>query len=272
MIAIELISLAIVGTYVVVRARIDPRPPAFLGRLAILMAASWLAENTVIHAYGFYAYSPEWSVFVDRVPLLVIAIWPMVIHSAWDLAERLTSRPDRVPLLAALLVLADASLIEPIAVRAGLWWWTEPGLFEVPPIGILGWALFAWACLFVFHHRRLHTPWALLIAPALTHPMLLALWWALFRWINTDVPPWPVVAVAAGLSLWLAASAHRRRAGANIPLRELVLRIPAAAFFFVLLAMHGKDEPALVAYALTFAPPYLVLTAHAARTARAAAR
>ena len=263
MIAIELISLAIVGSYVVVRARMDAEPSAFLGRLAILMAASWAAENTVIHAYGFYAYSPEWSVFVDRVPLLVITIWPMVIHSAWDLAERLTSRRDRAPLVAALLVLADASLIEPIAVRAGLWHWTEPGLFEVPPIGILGWALFAWACLFVFH--RMRAPWALPIAPALTHPMLLGLWWALFRWINGAVPPWPVVALAAGLSLWLALSAHRRRAGANIPLRELMLRVPAAAFFFVLLAVHGRDEPALVAYAVTFAPPYLVLTANAAR-------
>ena len=37
-------------------------------------------------------------------------------------------------------------------------------------------------------------------------------------------------------------------------------RVPAAAFFFVLLALYGRREPALIAYALAFAPPYLALT------------
>ena len=55
---------------------------------------------------------------------------------------------SRVALLGAAIVLADASLIEPIAVRAGLWRWTEPGLFAVPLVGIVGWAFFAWAAAF----------------------------------------------------------------------------------------------------------------------------
>jgi hypothetical protein len=263
MVALELSCVAIIGLYVLVRARRDPAPRAFLGRLGLLMAASWLGENTVIHAYHFYAYSPRWSVFVDQVPLLVITIWPVVIHSAWDLAKRLSRRPERVPLVAAALVLTDASLIEPIAVRSGLWWWNEPGLFAVPPIGILGWALFAWACLLVFEHRRLPMASALLIAPALVHPLLLAAWWGALRWINHTVPPWPVVAVAWAASLGLALIAWRRRAGAAIERHELLLRVPAAGFFFVLLALHGAEQPALIAYAVAFAPPYLVLTAQA---------
>lgn len=264
MIVIELSCIAIVALYVVVRSRADSKPLAFLGRLLLLMIASWLAENVVIHAYAFYGYSPRWSIFVDRVPLMVITIWPVVIHSAWDLARYLTPRSERVPLVASLLVLADASLIEPIAVNAGLWWWNEPGLFEVPPIGILGWVFFAWACFKVFENRKLSRPWVLAIAPTVVHPMLLVSWWLLFRWINVTLPPWPVVGLAAALSIALAIGAHRRGVGAAIPPTELLLRVPAAAFFFVLLAVY-RSEPALVAYALCFAPPYLVLTAQSLR-------
>ena len=65
---------------------------------------------------------------------------PVVILSALELAESLTK--TRTTLLCAAIALADAALIEPVAVRAGLWRWHEPGLFGVPPIGILGWAFF----------------------------------------------------------------------------------------------------------------------------------
>jgi hypothetical protein len=41
----------------------------------------------------------------------------------------------------------------------------------------------------------------------------------------------------------------------------MLLRIPAAGFFFVLLALHAEGAAPLVAYALAFAPPYLALTA-----------
>jgi hypothetical protein len=37
--------------------------------------------------------------------------------------------------------------------------------------------------------------------------------------------------------------------------------MPAAAFFFALLALHGRDLAPLVAYALAFAPPYMAMTA-----------
>ncbi|MEZ4367527.1 MAG: carotenoid biosynthesis protein [Kofleriaceae bacterium] len=275
MIALELACVAIVGLYVATRlARADDRA-AVLRRFALLAVASWLAEDTVIRAYDFYAYSPRWSVFVDRVPLMILVIWPVVIDSAAALARRLLgdSHP-RIPLLAAAFVLADASLIEPIAVRAGLWWWHEPGLFAVPPIGILGWAVFAVAAVAVFEanqragRRPVADAAALVIAPVFAHVVLVALWWACFRWINHTVPAWPAVAIAWLVLLAAAALAWRRRLRDRIPLIELLVRAPAAGFFFVLLALHGGGLPALVAYALAFAPPYLALM----RWGRAAAR
>ena len=77
-------------------------------RLAILSVAGWLGEDTVIRAYGFYGYAPFWWPILDRAPLLVACIWPIVIDSAWQLARRIA--PGRVVLAASALVLADAAL------------------------------------------------------------------------------------------------------------------------------------------------------------------
>lgn len=273
MIGLELTCVAIVALYVGVRVRADATPARFLRRMGLLMVASWVGENTVIHAYGFYRYSPEWSLFVDRVPIMIVTIWPVVIHSAWDLARHaLGPRPSSVrssvgvALLGGALVLADASLIEPIAVQAGLWEWTQPGLFAVPPIGILGWAFFAALVMFVLtENDRVERPPSgdlsiVLLAPLGTHLLLLAGWWGALRWANHTVPPWPIVAVAWTLSCALAVRMVRRRLYERIPLREMLLRVPAALFFFGLLAVHGREVPALVAYAVAFAPPYVAAT------------
>src|SRR5262249_12044989 len=108
----ELVCLAIVVVFVVVRGRIDPSPRQFLIRLGALAVASFAAEDSVIHAYGFYAYDARWSVFVDRVPIMIVLIWPVVIHSALDLAKKIA--PNRAALLGMAIVLFDASLIEPV--------------------------------------------------------------------------------------------------------------------------------------------------------------
>ncbi len=265
MMVLEWVAYAIVATFVVVRSRFGPRPDAFLRRLALLVVASFLVEDTAIHAFGFYQYSPDWSVFVDQVPLAVLLIWPIVIHSSWELARALLGSDHRaVPIAGGALVCADASLIEPICSRAGLWSWNEPGLFDVPAIGILGWAFYASLCMVAFQwaeiRRAPRWEWACwLLAPAGTHLLLLVAWWALFRWVNTPWPSWPIVGAAWCVSLGLMLHAWKTHARQRIHPRDLLLRIPAALFFFVLLALRGRDDPALVAYALAFAPPYLAL-------------
>ncbi|MBI4701934.1 MAG: carotenoid biosynthesis protein [Deltaproteobacteria bacterium] len=255
--------------------------------ILVLAVASWLAEDTVIRAYGFYQYSPRWSLFVDRVPLTIALVWPVVIHSAWDLARGLVpGRAARAAAVGGALVLADAALIEPVSVAAGLWSWNEPGIFRVPPIGIVGWAYFALAAMAVLgwaeHRERRANPFTafacqqrrlaesaaiaallLLLPPAASHLLLVASWWAGFKWVSDTVPPWPVVAALWALSLALSAAALRSPAGRRLARVDLMARVPAAVFFFVLLALHGRSQPALVAYALAFAPPYLALTAMA---------
>ena len=104
-----------------------------------LVCAAWVGEDSVIRAYGFYGYAPEWSLFVDQ------SAAPHRRHLAGRdrlgarasraVSSRMRSRASRVALAGGLIVLADASLIEPIAVHAHLWSWSAANaraVFDVP--------------------------------------------------------------------------------------------------------------------------------------------
>ncbi|HEY7954237.1 MAG: hypothetical protein ACHQ17_06385 [Polyangia bacterium] len=256
---IELACAAIVALYLFLRlraARPDERG-AIARRLAILLLASFLGEDTCIRAYRFYHYAPGWDLFVDQVPLFIVVIWPVVVDSAWQLAKRLAgARVSWVPLFAALIVLADASLIEPIAVRAGLWSWSAPGLFAVPPIGILGWSFFALSAIALVERAGFAT---LLLAPLFTHLLLLVSWWGALRWMSGSIAPWHGALVAWLVLAPLALFFWSRKLRARVPIGELLVRVPGAIFFFALLALFARQDRALVAWACAFAPPYLAL-------------
>lgn len=265
---LEAACLLIVAQFLAVRlrrARVQGEFGTVLSRLALLALSSFLAEDSVMHLYGFYQYATSWWPFVDRLPLMIALIWPIVIHSAWDLARALCGERasgHRIAVVGGLFVLADASLIEPVSVRAGLWSWNAPGIFAVPPIGILGWALFALLAFVVLERSRQGDRrwlWALPLSALGVHPLLLASWWGLFRWISFPWAIWPAVATAALLSLGLTVLFWRRKLRQRVPPEQLLSRIPAALFFFVLLALFGRDDAQLIVWTLCFAPPYLAL-------------
>jgi len=271
MAALEITCLAIVVLYIGGKLRGGGEPRrVFLGRMVLVAAAAWITEETCIQLYGFYAYSPRWSVFVGSVPLLVALIWPVVIDSARDLASRLTGPGTlRVAAVTAALVLADASLIEPVSVHAGLWIWTAPGLFGVPPIGVLGWSFFtlAWVGINEVNARRgggvSGALFALIGALGITHVLLLAAWWGALRWVSAELPPWTAVAAAWIVSLALVRWALRLAPSRVPQLSTLLQRVPAAMFFFVLLWIYREGAGAMIPWVCGFAPPYLVLTARA---------
>jgi hypothetical protein len=190
-------------------------------------------------------------VFLDRVPLLVVLIWPIVVDSAGELARAIA--PRCAWLLGGAIVLADASLIEPIAVHAKLWTWTEPGLFAVPPIGILGWAFFAGAALAWLDARK-RAVLVIAVAPVATHALLIATWWCALRWVNGPIGSWSAVIAMWGVLGVVAVSLRRA-----VPFAVLAMRLPGALFFFVLVALRGRDDAALVAWSLAFAMPYVAM-------------
>jgi hypothetical protein len=257
MLLVELTCLVIVALYLTIRLSGIAAARPVVERLVLLAIASFIGEDSVIRAYHFYDYSRGWHLFVDRVPLLIVLIWPIVIDSAWVLAHRVTGgRKRSVALVAAAFVLADASLIEPISVRAGLWSWSEPGWFAVPPIGILGWAFFAWAAITLFERVRLI---AVVLAPLVTHGLLLLAWWGALRWVNGPVAAWTAASTAWALLLPAAALIWILDLRARVPPRELWARLPGALFFFVLLFARPLHGWALLTYASAFVPPYLAL-------------
>jgi hypothetical protein len=266
MILLQLTALCIVLIYVLYHAAGRAEGVGFLSKASIVSMACWLTEETSIRFYGFYSYNPSWSLFLGHVPLLIILIWPVLIHSSWDLASQLSSQwPKLKHLAAGTLVCTDALLIEPIAVNADLWAWNEPGIFHVPPIGILGWGILAFFCTLFFENRTPpSTPtrrigWTLLVPVIGTHALLLAIWWGALRWINMDVPSVPMAVVAWVVSMVLTLTILQQGTGRHIKKRTLLLRVPASLFFLVLLLSNVGGAEILVIYVLASVPPYITI-------------
>jgi len=266
MLLIESICLGVVLVYLLSALKHEREPLAFMSRYLFLAATAWIGEDSVIRLYGFYEYSPEWTLFIDRVPLMVLIIWPVVVLSARQLAGYLVG-PSRelVPILTGLLVLADASMIEPISVAAGFWHWNAPGIFSVPPIGLLGWAYFAGLSCWRFELQEQRESGAglglgdSLVVLIGCHALLLPSWWVFLKWLSQPLPNALSVALALLCSLAVTASSIRRRAHRAVPTWLLFQRTPAALFFFGLLAFGTSHSPALLLYVLAFVPPYMSL-------------
>ena len=272
---LELFCLLILSVHLAVGCVRSRDPRRYLLRMALLSAAAFVAEDSCIRMYGFYAYSHDaWSVFLDRMPVLVMLIWPGVILSSWELAQLLAGgrRLGRVALVGGLLVLADASFIEAIAVQAKLWRWFEPGFFGVPPIGVLGWAYFsAVAMLIMSRNDLLRRPASadlalLVVPPVVTHLLLVVTWWGAARWLSVAIPAGLMIALVWLLALPLTAWGVRSGVHRRIPVGAYLTRLPAALFFFVLLFLYG--DWALTLYALAFVPPYVSLGSWSRRQLR----
>jgi len=266
MILLQLIALCIVLIYVLFHTVARAGAAGFLSRATIVSVACWITEETCIRFYGFYSYNPSWSLFLGHVPLLIILIWPVLIHSSWDLASQLSSQYTKLkPFAAGALVFTDALLIEPVAVNAALWSWSEPGIFHVPPIGILGWGIFAFFCTLFFEKgtqlstEKTRIGLSLVVPVIGTHVLLLGIWWGALRWVNMDLPSVPLAGVAWVVSMILTLTILRQGTGRHIKKKTLLLRIPASFFFLVLLVSNAGGAEILVVYVLASIPPYITI-------------
>ena len=70
----------------------------------------------------------------------------------------------------------------------------------------------------------------------------------------------PAAGVAAGWALALALAAAGYRSRRRVPLSIMLPRLPGVVVFGGLLALYGRDDPALVAWALAFGLPFAAIT------------
>lgn len=263
MVLFEVACVVIIALTLAAMARRRPLGELLRDYLALALSA-WLGEQSCILLYDFYHYAPTWHGRLGQVPILVPLIWPLVVLSACDVARGLWPRLSIAPLAAvcAAIVALDASLVEVVAVRAGLWAWAEPGHLGVPLIGILGWAYFAlgaaWGLL------RLPPSWRLLLVllgPLCAHALILLSWWGLFRFaLRGDLGNKSMMGVlAVGLLALIVAGTERRR-GRSIPLSIALPRAIAASLFLILLLSSAPTDGNLWLHTAAVALPYCVAT------------
>ena len=274
----EIASVCILALCAALESRRGPAAlRAFLRDALLIGVSGWLAEDVCIRLFDFYGYASGWTLRGDQVPLLIGCIWPFVVLSAREVARVLG--PERgLAVRTALVILFDAALIEPVAVRAGLWRWSEPGVLGVPLIGLLGWGVFGGLCVgflglcdaWAARSPRLAWRRALLpvVSTILANALLWALWWALFRWLPRG--PMPAgVAVGLASAAALAFLVRARGLRGAFPFALAGARAVSASLFFALIAAVGDRW--LLLYAVPFAVPYLWLSARTSRPVRPAA-
>jgi hypothetical protein len=262
----EMIIISITAFYVVMFTANRPDGTHFLLWIVLVATSAWITEETCIRLYAFYSYSQSWHIFLSHLPFMVIVVWPAIIHCAWDLASQLLGYGHRfVPIAAASIVLTDAAFIETVSVQSGLWVWQDPGVFNVPLIGIFGWACFAFLCAFLYEEgiRRNYRLWfsfLVIVLPAVgTHLFLLVSWWGVFRWINIPIKAELAAATAWIMSICLVFVFIRFRTGIRVEKKTLLLRLLAALFFFTLLSFNADCSVFFILFVVAFAPPYLTL-------------
>lgn len=118
--------------------------------LAVLALYGYGLERTAIAVFGSHRYGTGWGLAPRGVPLAVAGVWAALISSAMAVAARRGYRSPftRAAAAAALAIVLDA-LMEPVAVRGGLWEWTPPGPWLGVPLGnFVGWAVIVGAYTF----------------------------------------------------------------------------------------------------------------------------
>lgn len=238
---------------------------SFFLKLTVISIASWIVEDTSIRIYHFYQYSPDWRFFIGQVPVIVVLVWPIVIHSGWELAYQLMNKNrHRAHLAAALIIWIDASLIETIAVKSGYWSWNAAGIWEVPLIGIFGWAFFAFLSINIIMPGKISKTdiiknlFSIIVIVCGTHVMIVATWWLIFRWILFPVNMVSITVIAWFVSGLVIYFIHREKLGFNMDSKVLIIRVPPAVLFLI---VYLNESPDIfhTAYILAFSFSYIFL-------------
>jgi carotenoid biosynthesis protein len=118
-----------------------------LGRALVevgaLAAYGYALEWIAMGVFRSHDYGRAWRLAPAGVPVAVAAVWASIIVAALTFAARRgMATAWRRAAAAALIAISLDLLMEPVAVRLGLWRWTPPGAWMGVPLGnFVGWAV-----------------------------------------------------------------------------------------------------------------------------------
>ena len=269
--AIELPILAIVVAWVVIGWPAPARRRAVLLRMAALAVAGWLAEQSMIRAHGYYFYPPGLSLQLGHVPLVVVLAWPVVLEAAWNVARRVTSDPWARVIATAVLVGCLAGVWQPLAMHLHLVRWNASGPFGVPPIGMLGAAIFGGATARLVLDDENDTPIGkladVLAAVGATHVGVLASWHA-GLWRLEQPAGVPAMLVGAAV-VGLGAAVIVLRRPALMPRRILATGLMALGLYSAVAFASRVPLTMLLWSAAILSPVWALGAAHLLASRRA---
>lgn len=102
------------------------------GRLPFLELISAAAFGLLLEEgsqliFETYNYSPQWTLVLDRAPLVIGLTWALLIAGAMRITDALGVRRWTAPFVDAALVIMLDLAFDAIAIRMGMWTWVDIG-------------------------------------------------------------------------------------------------------------------------------------------------
>ncbi len=104
----------------------------------------WLTLKQ-LHAYHY----GQFAIMIDGAPVAIALGWAVVIYSTMNFSPHMQLPEPARPILDALLALNIDLALDAVAIRLGMWAWTDVGLnqqwFGVPWANFMAWFVIVWS-------------------------------------------------------------------------------------------------------------------------------
>ncbi len=154
--------------------------------LELISAAAYglLLEESSQLIFETYRYSPEWSLVLDRAPVVIGLTWALLIAGAMRITDALGVRRWTAPFVDAALVIMLDLAFDAVAIRMGMWTWVDigptDGWFGVQAGNFYTWLFITLGFSFLtrwlrdFAARRRVVEWLQLLVPIPAYAILIA--------------------------------------------------------------------------------------------------
>lgn len=154
--------------------------------LELISAAAFglLLEESSQLIFETYHYSPQWTLVLDRAPLVIGLTWALLIAGAMRITDALGVRRWTAPVVDAVLVIMLDLAFDAVAIRMGMWTWIDigptDGWFGVQAGNFYTWLFITFGFSLLTRWlrdraaRRRWTEWLQLLVPIPAYAILIA--------------------------------------------------------------------------------------------------